>query len=305
MAVREDKLKKGTLLQVKRKCSPKVQPHIIDNSLYLVLEELPKTKSGARCLLVAEFERIARIAMIIPHANIPIKDMKRINADRFSWEVKNGKIVEEKLLAYRGDFIKQQEQKQDEEIQNKFTERERSQMAYTPYLYAELAWHYAFKALDISIDRKVEDLKKTTRIIKQLRNDFLYELKKKMTQPVLSAAQDKVKKALEDFSLDFFKFELTVKNEVEREYLGSKNNDMRAYAYMSMCCYEAQRRVDIANARLIEKRLGGIAEVVESYKYMRELYENIQQCVGERIPKTYIIDTSVKILEKNISKLTL
>lgn len=305
MAVREDKLKKGTLLQVKRKCSPKVQPHIIDNSLYLVLEELPKTKSGAKSLLVAEFNKMAQIAMFTPSANIPQKDIYRINSDRFSLEFKSKKTLKKEIEKFKENFIKQQEQKQDAEIQNKFTERERSQMAYTPYLYAELAWYYAFKALDISIERKVEDLKKTTRIIKQLRNDFLYELKKKMTQPVLFAAQDKVKKALEDFSLDFFKFELTVKNEMEREYLGSKNNDMRAYAYMSMCCYEAQRRVDIANARLIEKRLGGIAEVVESYKYMRELYENIQQCVGERIPKTYIIDTSVKILEKNISKLTL
>ena len=304
--MKEDKLKKGTLLQVKRKCSPKVQPHIIDDGLYLVLEELPKTKSGARRLAVARFELIAMMAMIVPHAHIPQKEISIINEERFSLELKSGDMLEKKLLAYRENFIRQQEQKQDEEIQNKFTERERSQMAYTPYLYAELAWYYAFKALDISIERKVEDLKKTTRIIKQLRNDFLYELKQQMTQPVLSAAQDRVKKALEDFSLDFFKFELTVKNEVEREYLGSKNNDMRAYAYMSMCCYEAQRRVDIANAKLIEKRLGGVTEVVESYKYMRELYSNIKQYLGVcGMPKTYIIDTAVKVMEKNIGSLSL
>lgn len=304
--MKEDKLKYGTPIIVKRKCSPKVQPHIIDNGLYLVLEELPKTKSGARCLLVAEFEQMAKMAMLTPHANIPIKDMKRINADRFSWEVKSRKILKERTLAYRDNFIKEQEQKQDAQIQSKFTEAERSKLAYTPYLYAELAWHYAFKALDISIERKVEDLKKTTRVIKQLRNDFLYELKKKMTQPVLSAAQQKVQQALDNFALDFFRFETTVKNEVEREYLGSKNNDMRAYAYMSMCCYEAQRRVDIANARLIEKRLGGIAEVVESFKYMRELYSNIKQYLGVYgIPKTYIIDTAVKVMEKNIGSLSL
>lgn len=306
MAVQEDKLKYGTPIIVKRKCSPKVQPHIIDNGLYFVLEELPKTKSGARCLLVAEFEQMAKMAMITPHANIPVKDMKRINADRFSWEVKNRKIVKEKALAYKDNFVKEQEQKQNNEIQSKFTERERSQMAYTPYLYAELAWYYAFKALDISTERRLDGLKKVSRTIKGLRNDFLCELRNKMTQPVLTAAQSKVQQALDNFAQDFFKFELSIKNEVEREYVGFANNDIRAYAYMSMCCYEAQRRIDIANARLIEKRLGGIAEVVESYKYMKELYDNIKLCLGEKsIPKTMVVDISVRVLEKNIGSLSL
>ena len=127
-----------------------------------------------------------------------------------------------------------------------------------------------------------------------------------MTQPVLTAAQNRVQQALDNFAQDFFMFELSIKNEVEREYVGFPNNDMRAYAFMSMCCYEAQRRVDIANARLIEKRLGGIAEVVESFKYMKELYDNIKLCLGEKsIPKSMVVDISVRVLEKNIGSLSL
>lgn len=306
MAVREDKLKYGTPIIVKRKCSPKVQPHIIDNGLYLVLEELPKTKSGARCLLVAEFEQMAKMAMITPHANIPIKDMKRINADRFSWEVKNRKIVKEKALAYKDNFVKEQEKKQDEQIQSKFSERERSQMAYTPYLYAELAWYYANKAIDLCVVRRIDGMKKVTRTVRGLRADFLSELRKKMPQPVITCAQEKVKKAIEDNFMDFFKMEMTVQNELNFQHLRTVNDDVKTYAYISMLCYEAQRRVDIANARLIEKRLGGIAEVVDSYKYMRELYDCMKAYVGDcKVKNTYNITNAIKIMEKNIGQLSL
>lgn len=301
-----DKLKYGTLLQIKRKCSPKIQPHIIDNGLYLVLEEGTKTKSGARRLAVVEFEQMAKMAMITPHAHIPRKEISIINEERFSWVVKSRQTLKEKTLAYKENFIKEQEKRQDEEVRSKFTDRERSQMAYTPYLYAELAWHYANKAIALCAERKLDDLKKVTRTIRELRVNFLADLRVKMTQPVLMAAQGKVKQAMEDFASDFFKFEMTIKNEVEREYLGSKNNDVRAYAYMSMCCYEAQRRVDIANARLIEKRLGGVADVVESYKYMKELYDNIRKCLGVYyIPKNDIINIAIKVMEKNIGSLSL
>ena len=306
MAVREDKLKKGTLLQVKRKCSPKVQPHIIDNSLYLVLEELPKTKSGARRLAVVEFEQMAKMAMITPHAHIPRKDINIINEDRFSWIVKSRQTLKEKTAAYKENFIKEQEQKQDEQIRSKFTDRERSQMAYTPYLYAELAWHYAHKAINLCVDRKIDGMKKVTRTVRGLRADFLSELRKKMPQPVIACAQDKVKQAIEDNYMDFFKMEMTVQNELNFQHLRTANDDIKTYAYISMLCYEAQRRVDIANARLIEKRLGGIADVVESYKYMKELYDCMKAYVGDcKVKNTYNITNAIKIMEKNIGSLSL
>lgn len=304
--MKEDKLKYGTPIIVKRKCSPKVQPHIIDNGLYLVLEELPKTKSGARCLLVAEFEQMAKMVMITPHANIPVKDMKRINADRFSWEVKNRRIVKEKALAYKDNFVKEQEQKQNNEIQSKFTERERSQMAYTPYLYAELAWYYATRAMNLCIDRRIDGTKKITRTVRSLRNDFLNYLKKKMSQPVITAAQEAVKKAIENNYLDFFKLEMTIQNELNYQYLKAENDDIKTYAYISMLCYEAQRRVDINNAKLISKRLGGIAEFIDSYPYMKELYDCMKVYVGDcKVQNTANINIAIKVLEKNIGSLIL
>ena len=151
----------------------------------------------------------------------------------------------------------------------------------------------------------MDEYKKVCRTIKGLRQDFLVELRAKMGQPVLEAAQERVQKALRDYAGDFFKFELSVQNEINFHHVGIKHDDMRTYAYIAMLCYEAQRRVDISNAHLIRRRLGNPTDVVDSYKYMRELYDAVKICVGDRIPKTYNIINAVKIMEKNIGKLTL
>lgn len=305
MAVREDKHKTRTFIQVTRKCSANIQPAIIDGGLYLVLEEYPATKKGARRLRVTSFERAVQMAMINPHAHIPMKETMLINADRFAWKVKSNTQLKREIEAYKARHIKQQEQRQDKEIQAKFTEKERSQLAYTPYLYAELAWHYANKAVALCVERRVDDLKKVTRTIKALRKDFLSELRKKMSQPVINAAQERVREAIQDNAMDFFKFEMSVQNEINFHHLSTQNDDIKTYAYISMLCCEAQRRTDIANARLIQKRLGNPTEVVESYKYMRELYDAVKICVGDAIPKSYNITNAIKIMEKNIGKLTL
>ena len=301
----ERKYKTGTFIQVTRKCSENIQPAIVDGGLYLVLEEYPATKSGAKRVRVTPFERAVQMAMVNPHAHIPMKETTLINADRFSWKVKSNTQLKREIEAYTAKYIKEQEKRQDNEIKAKFTDKERAQLAYTPYLYAELAWHYANKMVGLCVERKVDELKKITRTIKALRQDFLGELRKKMSQPVIEAAQNRVSQALRDYAVDFFKMEMSIQNEINFHLLKTKNDDIKTYAFISMLCCEAQRRVDMDNARIIQKRLGSPTEVVESFKYMRELYDSVQQCVGGTIPKSYNITNAVKIMEKNIGKMTL
>lgn len=297
----------GELIKiVKRKCSDKIQPKIKEGGLYLVLEEEKPTKSGAKCVRIIEFSKAAEVFIVNPTEHINPKDTMKCNADRFEWVKKSKGYLKAEFEKIKNEYFKKQEQLQDKQIQDKFTDRERVQLAYTPYLYAELAWHYAYKVVELSIARRIEPLKKATRTIKSLRSDFLYELKKKMSQPVLDAAQKRVSDAIMANYLDFFKFEMAVQNEINRQYRGSDNNDVRSFAYISILCYEAQRRVDMNNAYLISKRIGGVVEEVESYKYMRELYEEMKQCMGTyRIESTLPIQTAIKVMEKNINRMTL
>lgn len=297
----------GELIKiVKRKCSDKIQPKIKEGGLYLVLEEEKPTKSGAKCVRIIEFSKAAEVFIVNPTEHINPKDTMKCNADRFEWVKKSKGYLKAEFEKIKNEYFKKQEQLQDKQIQDKFTDRERVQLAYTPYLYAELAWHYANKVRLLSVERRVEKFKKQTRTIRELRDNFTYELKKKMSQPVLEAAQGKVKKAIEDQSVNFFKFELSVQNEINRQFVKVDNDDIKAYAYISMLCYKSQRKIDMQNARMISKRVGGVIEDIDSYKYMRELNDCMSLFMdGCQVKENLAIETSVKILENNINSMHL
>ena len=297
----------GELIKiVKRKCSDKIQPKIKEGGLYLVLEEEKPTKSGAKCVRIIEFSKAAEVFIVNPTEHINPKDTMKCNADRFEWAKKSKGYLKAEFEKIKNEYFKKQEQLQDKQIQDKFTDRERVQLAYTPYLYAELAWHYANKVRLLSVERRVEKFKKQTRTIRELRDNFTYELKKKMSQPVLEAAQGKVKKAIEDQSVNFFKFELSVQNEINRQFVKVDNDDIKAYAYISMLCYKSQRKIDMQNARMISKRVGGVIEDIDSYKYMRELNDCMSLFMdGCQVKENLAIETSVKILENNINSMHL
>ena len=299
--------KLGELIKItKRKCSDKIQPKIKVGGLYLIIEEGKPTKSGARVLRIAEFYKMAEMAITNPTKHINPKDIMHCNSDRFEWIKKSPTQLKAEFKRVKDDYFREQENRQDEEIKNKFTEKERIQMAYTPYLYAELSWHYANKVISLAAERKIPELKKLTRTVRMLREKFLSELRVKMSQPVLQAAQEKVKKAIEEHFLDFFKFEMSVQNEVNRQYVQIDHDDIRTYAYISMLCYESQQKVDRANFLLIHSRLGALSTEHDSYKYMKELYACMDAYMGDcKMENTLTIQTAVKVMEKNINQMEL
>ena len=60
------------------------------------------------------------------------------------------------------------------------------------------------------------------------------------------------------------------------------------------------------NARMISKRVGGVIEDIDSYKYMRELNDCMSLFMdGCQVKENLAIETSVKILENNINSMHL
>ena len=294
------------IIITRRKCSDKVQPKIKLGKMYLVVDEVEPTKSGARVILIADFETIAQRAITNPHDNIDPKMIMRCNSDRFEWKLKSKSRLKKEFAKKQIQHYEEVDKQRDASLQAKFTNEERERIAYIPYLFAELSWHYAYKAIELAVERRIDEHKKPVRRIKQLREEFLSELRHKMTQPILEAGQLKVKEAMDIHAVDLFKFELTVKNEVERVYLGYQHNDIRAYAYMSMLCYESLRDADNDNVNLIVRKVGGAPAEVASYKCMKEMYYTIWKLLGEHyIEHNLNIDISVKVLKKNIKSMRL
>lgn len=297
--------KMGDLIQItKRLCSDKVQPRVKVGTYYLVLAS-DKIKSGATVLKVAEFGKMAREVLVRPKENIDPKDMVRINEERFEWKRKDKKEMQAKFTQFKEEFQKKQEEKEEEFLKAQFTEQERIQMAYHPYMYAELAWHYAEQAMELGRQMKIEKLKKVSRLVRSFRVEFNCELRKSMTQNVIDYAREKVMNVIEQHRQSFFIFFTTVKNEINRQQVGIELDEVKAYAYMAILCYKCQRRLDQRNVEIIRQRLGQGSQH-ESFKYMKELNKCMETVMdGVKIENTIPILTVVKTLEKYIGGMTL
>lgn len=301
----EKPYKMGDLILIThRKCSDKVQPRIEVGKYYLVMKE-GRLKNGALTLSVAEFSKMAQEGLKNPKGYINPKDIMQCNEERFEWKRKTQKELMAKFQQFKQDFYKKQEEQDEAFLKEKFTEKERIQMAYHPYIYAELAWYYAMRALDIAKARKIDSLKKISRKLEEYRNNFLFELCRKMSQPILDCAQKKVLQMLEDNSTDFFIFYTTVKNALNYQYVGLPDDDIKAYAYMSILCHESQLKLDDANIEIIRKKLG-FASKHESFKYMSDLKKCMQDYLaGLEVKKTNTISTAVAVMEKNVMNIKL
>lgn len=297
--------KMGDLIMItKRKCSDKIQPNIKVGTHYLVIEE-GRLKNGAVALKVAEFSTMVQEGQRDPHAKIASKFIMHCNEDRFEWKRKSQKELLARFTEFKEELNKRQEEKEEAFLKEKFTEKERIQMAYHPYIYAELAWYYALQAMDLARSRRIESLKKVCRQLQELRNDFIYELRKRMSQPVLDCAQRKVLQLLRERKEDFFIFYTTMQNEINYQHLRVPDDDLKTFAYMSILCYRSQKNLDDVNVEIIRNKLG-FATRHESFKYMSDLYEFMKQCMdGYKIENTVPIQTSVAIMEKNVMNLKL
>lgn len=293
--------KMGDLIEIKeRLCSDKVQPKIKVGQRYFVLAE-GTIKRGAKVLKVVELGAMLKEAIKRPHDNIDPKQMQRINAERFFWLKRPKSEIQEEFLRFKAEFEKKNEEREMKFLEEKFTEQERVRMAYTPYLFAELAWHYTDQALNAARNRKVEKYKKVARMVKAFRVDFNQELRKKMNQPVLECAQSKLQEVLQKHSLDFFIFMTTVKNELNRQHVGLEDDDVKTYAFMAFLCCRSLNKIDSENIDIIQKKLKCNTTRHETYKYMKELRGCIDAYMdGCIVELTQPIKTAVAIMEKNI-----
>ena len=301
----EQPYKFGDLIVItKRKCSDKIQPKIKVGTHYFVLEA-GKLKNGATVLSVAEFSAIAYGGLMTPNAKIDPKLAMQCNEERFEWKRRSQTELMAEFQKFKEELDRKQEEKEKEFLEKRFTEKERIKMAYHPYIYAELAWVFALRALSIVKDRKISSFRGTSHKLEEFRRDFMLLLSKKMEHPVVMASQERVAQLLEDNYRDFLIFHATITNEINRQHVGIPNDDIKAYAYMSLLCYQCLQRLDDSNVELIRKKLG-FATRHDSYPLMAELKQcMLEYMEGCQIEHTLNIRTAVSVLEKNVMNLKL
>lgn len=265
----------------------KQQQYVKLGTVYIVLE-VCKTKSGANVLVLA---------------NKQMKGGKmRINSERFSWE----RITVEQLKAQKHEAQFRQEVKSDvERILNAFTMQEHVQITFVPLVLNEVAWHFAFRAIKLGAIDRVQDLKKLSRVLRQLREHYERLICKDLLPSDFERIHKQTMEFMQENAYHFQIMYYTASNVFSKQYGKQPFEEMRVNALLSMLVMqytdEHNKRCDM----MLEQRLGKI-QAAKRMPDMDSLYSGMDAFSGELPVPFNFADTNLQmclgVLRNNLLK---
>lgn len=163
---------------------------------------------------------------------------------------------------------------------SEFTTEEQIQIAFVPLIFNHIAWVYAMKAVQKSVDYRIELLKKITRAVRMLRKEYEQEVSKDLDYRHQKHLESETERFMDEFQRDFTILYFSVNQEFKREMPNYPYDDLRTYAIMSMLMI---RFVDEHNKRmdkLIVSRLGKSKDSVRM-PIMDALHDCMDAFAGE------------------------
>lgn len=265
----------------------KQQQYVKLGTVYIVLE-VGKTKSGANVLVLA---------------NKQMKGGKmRINSERFGWE----RITVEQLKAQKHEAQFRQEVKSDvERILNAFTMQEHVQITFVPLVLNEVAWHFAFRAIKLGAIDRVQDLKKLSRVLRQLREHYERLICKDLLPSDFERIHKQTMEFMQENAYHFQIMYYTASNVFSKQYGKQPFEEMRVNALLSMLVMqytdEHNKRCDM----MLEQRLGKI-QAAKRMPDMDSLYSGMDAFSGELPVPFNFADTNLQmclgVLRNNLLK---
>ena len=211
----------------------------------------------------------------------------RINTQRFAWEqVTLAQLQQEadqrKKQAQEAKF-REQCKTDVQRILEAFTVQEHVQITFIPLVLNEIAWKFARRAMALGARDKVQDLKKLSRVLKQLRQHY----EKVVCQDLLpSDLQNIRRQSLEFMQEHAYHFQImyyTLSNVLSRHSGRLPFEELRITALCAMlvirCCDMHNEKCDA----MLRERLGKIT-VSKRMPDMDALYSGMYAFTGEIKP---------------------
>jgi len=137
-----------------------------------------------------------------------------------------------------------------------FSFEENMQIAFFPLIITEIAWHFAYKTMELAARDKISETRKLSRVVKELRakyeSDCAKDLDAKHFYHIKNSTEQFIKGCEMDFTIMFY----SIGNEILRTNPDLMYQDMRTYAYMSMAMVDALAAHNTKMNALIAERLG-------------------------------------------------
>lgn len=278
--------KAGDLIEITaRHCGEKVSPLLQVGKRFIVKETATLGKSDDTLVLVLCHPTRKKATL-------------RANALRFEWRIITPEILKAEALA-------REVAKDAGRLMSDFTREEQIDIAFVPLIFNHIAWFYAMKAVQISVDERISILKKVTRGIRKLRNDYENEISKDLDRNHIKHIEDETERFISLFQNDFTILYFTVDREFLKRMPDYPYIELRCYAIISMLFI---RYVDAHNKRmdaLIASRLGKCNASIRM-PIMDALYSCMDAYAGEIDSFDYDnidIQRCMRIFQNNVSKI--
>ena len=273
--------KAGDFIEITaRKVSDKVQPEIKVGGIYHV-NRVEQLKSGATVLVIDKDRKKNKTV--------------RCNAERFTWEVRTPAEVQEKQF-------KEQCNADTKALMESFTFEEHVQIAFVPLIIAQVAWLYAQKVVRYCAEKRISEVKKLSRTVKELRAHYINLLSKDLDrehrEKIFNQADEFIKECAFDFQILYY----STCNEINHQHLKIEYDEMRTYAFLSMMFCREVRKHENRMTALIAQKLGQARE--GHLPCIDELYTCMDAYLGNHeIKITPVIETAMMKFQKNLSKI--
>lgn len=228
--------KPGEVVEITaRHCGAKVSPLLQTGEMFTV-KNLASLGDGTPVLEVAHPKRKNAVL--------------RVNAARFEWRVVTPGDLKERAFT-------KEVAAEAKRLLSDFTREEQINIAFVPLIFNHIAWVYAMQAVQMCADQRIDELKKVTRCVRQLRKAYMDEVCKDLDLKHQGHVERETERFMAEFHHDFTILYFAVNGEMKRKMPDCRYDEMRTLAVMSMLMV---RFVDEHNKRmdaLIASRLGG------------------------------------------------
>lgn len=253
--------KAGEMIEITaRHCSDKVSPLLRLGGRFIVKETAALSDTDATLVLVLYHPTRKKATL-------------RANALRFEWRIITPDIL-------KAEAFKKEVAEETSKLLTDFSKEEQLNIAFVPLIFNHIAWFYAMKAVQISVDNRISILKKVTRGIRKLRKDYEEEISKDLDRRHIKHIEDETERFIASFQNDFTILYFTVNREFLKRMPDYPYIEMRCFAIMAMLFI---RHVDEHNKRmdaLIASRLGESKASVRM-PIMDALYSCMDAYAGE------------------------
>lgn len=226
------------------------------------------------------------------------KAVLRANAARFEWQILTPEIMKEEVF-------KKKVAEETSKLLTDFTKEEQINIAFVPLIFNHIAWVYAMKAVEKAAEYRVELLKKITRMVRSLKQEYHNEVGRDLDYKHIQRLEVGAERFIKHFANDFTIMYFSVNREFKSKMPTYPFDDLRTYAIMSMLFI---KYVDEHNKRmdtLIASRLGSSKESIRM-PIMDKLYTCMEAMAGEIGKFNYDnadIKLCMKIFQNNVGKI--